>query len=73
MASSHESEGPVTAVIIQEVISDCVVELNPATMDSSTDQAEVSVVSDVNGSHTHLENLDGHTSSFGIRQWIPLF
>ena len=48
MASSHESEGPVTAVIIQEVISDRVVELNPATVDSSTDQAAVSVVSDLN-------------------------
>lgn len=48
VASSHESEGPVTAVIIQEVISDRVVEFNPATVDSSTDQAAVSVVSDLN-------------------------
>jgi hypothetical protein len=50
VASSHESEALVTAVIIQEVISDRVVELNPTTVDSRTDQAAVGVVSDLNAS-----------------------
>ena len=48
MASSHESEAHITAVIIQEVISDCVVELNPTTVDSRIDQAAASVISDLN-------------------------
>jgi hypothetical protein len=48
MASSHESEALITSVIIQEVISDLVVELNPTTVNSRTDQAVVSVVSDLN-------------------------
>ena len=40
----------VTLVIIQEVISDLVVELNLTTVNSRTDQAVVSVVSDLNAS-----------------------
>jgi hypothetical protein len=48
VASSHESETLVTAMIIEEVILDRVVELNPTTMDSRTDQAAVGVVSDLN-------------------------
>jgi hypothetical protein len=35
-------EALVTAVIIHEVISDRVIELNPKTMDSRTDEAEAS-------------------------------
>ena len=50
VASSRESETLVTAVIINEVISDRVVELNPTTVDSRTDEAEVSGVSDLNAS-----------------------
>ena len=50
VASSRESETLVTAVIIDEVISDRVVELNPTTVDSRTDEAEVSGVSDLNAS-----------------------
>ena len=44
----HESEALVTAVIIQEVISARVVEFDPTTVDSRTDQAVlvVSVVVD---------------------------
>ena len=48
MASSHESEALVTAVIIHGVISDHVVELNPTTVDSRIDEAEAGVVSDLN-------------------------
>ena len=48
VASSHESEALVTAVIIQEVISDRVAELDLTTVDSRTDQAAVGVVSDLN-------------------------
>jgi hypothetical protein len=50
MASSHESEALVMSVIIQEVISDLVVELNPTTVNCRTDQAVVSVVSNLNAS-----------------------
>jgi hypothetical protein len=50
VASSHESEALITAVIIEdsEMILDCVVELNPTTVDSRSDQAAVGVVSDLN-------------------------
>jgi hypothetical protein len=48
VASSHESEALVTAVFIQEVISDRVVELNPKTVDSRTTQAIVGGVSNWN-------------------------
>ena len=37
---SYESEALITAVIIHEVISDHMVELNPTTVDSRTDEAE---------------------------------
>jgi len=48
VASSHESEALVTAVIVQEGILDRIVELNSTTVDSRTDQAAVSVVSNLN-------------------------
>ena len=48
MARLHESEALITVVIVQEVISDCMVELNPTTMDSRTDQAAVNMISDLN-------------------------
>jgi len=74
VVSSRESETLVMAMIIDKVISDRVVELNSTTVDSRTDEAEVGGVSDLNASKwkcTHLENSDGHTSFFGIRQRIP--
>ena len=54
VASLHESEALVTAVIVQEVISDRVVKLNPTTMDSRTDQAAVDMINDLNVSKWKL-------------------
>ena len=54
MASLHESKALITVVIVQEVILDCVIELNPTTMDSRIDQAAVDMISDLNVSKWKL-------------------
>ena len=54
MASLHESKALITVVIVQEVILDCVIELNPTTMDSRTDQAAVDMINDLNVSKWKL-------------------
>ena len=49
MASTHEFEALVTAVITHELISDCVpVNHDPTTVDSRTDEAAVGVVINLN-------------------------
>ena len=64
-------------MIIDEVISDRVVELNPTTVDSRTDEAEVGGVSDLNASKwksyspwklrwTHLFLRDQTTDPFHL-------